>query len=280
MRLGIRPVVCDSADGSCFVTWADTSTGKGYRRKISSTGAMSGESLFSDANVNGNPVTSVKGGSIGGALGANTYLFAWDTGSEVRGSIINRTDGSVISANFVIATKTPIAQCPGNTFYNPVDIAFDGTNYLVTWNYAGNDATNCDLSSKKVKWDVLARFIDETGAAVGSPFQVNSAGNGPLPTAAFDGSNYFVVWSDYRNDADRDSVCDAGEGTCADVYGQYISKSGVLVGSQVVINNEAGDQLGGLTGFNDGKYLVTVNTGSGMCADIANCTPDGVFVTP
>lgn len=163
--------------------------------------------------------------------------------------------------------------------HNPVGIAFDGTNYLVVW----NDHSDC---AAVPAWDILAQRVDESGNLVGSAFQVNSTSTNIaiLATGAFDGTNSLVTWTDGRNDANKDGVCDSGEGTCWDVYGQYISKSGTLIGSEFVINNDAGNQWGFVTGFNNGKYLVTVNSGSGnFCHNAtvsSDCNVYGVFVTP
>ncbi|MBI4745330.1 MAG: hypothetical protein HY786_01990, partial [Deltaproteobacteria bacterium] len=103
-----------------------------------------------------------------------------------------------------------------------------------------------------------------------------------IPFMAFDGTNLLVTWSDGRNDLNHDGVCDTGEGTCWDAYGQYISKAGALVGSEFVINNDADNQFGIVTGFNAGKYLVLVNTGfirlttgEWLFGDVY-----GVFITP
>ncbi|OGW03496.1 MAG: hypothetical protein A2Z59_11020 [Nitrospinae bacterium RIFCSPLOWO2_02_39_17] len=119
------------------------------------------------------------------------------------------------------------------------------------------------------------------GGGVGAAFQVNSSSTkyAVLPLMSFDGTNFLVTWSDGRNDADHDGICDAGEGTCWDVYGQYISKSGALVGSEFVINNDADNQLGFVTGFNAGKYLVIVDTGVTLGTWVFGDVY-GVFVTP
>ena len=62
------------------------------------------------------------------------------------------------------------------------------------------------------------------------------------------------------NDANGDGTCDANESSCWDVYGQFISKSGALVGSKIAIATDAGNQMGGV-GFANGKYLALVNSG-------------------
>jgi hypothetical protein len=57
-------------------------------------------------------------------------------------------------------------------------------------------------------------------------------------------------------------ACDDGEGTCLDIRGQFISKSGALVGSEFTINNDAGNQLGGFAGQAVNEQLLgMINTG-------------------
>lgn len=270
MRLG--GIVCDTSTGNCYVAWSDASTGKAYGRQISSTGAfLTDEQWFADSTAT-TPITSVKSG-VGGALGSNTYLFAWDSGADIRASIGDRTSGANIKLDFVIATKNQ-GTCTDN---NRVGVAFDGTNYLVVW----NDHSDC--VQPIANWDILAQRVDDSGNLVGSAFQVNSANTAraAIPSLAFDGTNYLITWIDGRNDANKDGVCDSSEGTCWDAYGQYVSTSGALVGSEFVINNDAGNQWGFVTGFNNGKYLVLVDTGVTV-----NSTTElfgdvyGVFVTP
>ncbi len=63
-----------------------------------------------------------------------------------------------------------------------------------------------------------------------------------------------------KNDANFNRICDAGEGSCWDIYGQYISKDGALIGRKIAINTDSGNQLGGV-GCLGGKCLALVNSG-------------------
>ena len=69
-----------------------------------------------------------------------------------------------------------------------------------------------------------------------------------MTSIAFDGAHYLAVWSDMQTDGDWD------------VYGQYISTSGDLLGSRFPLMNFCGNQLGGV-GFADGNYLVLADDG-------------------
>ena len=81
-----------------------------------------------------------------------------------------------------------------------------------------------------------------------------------VTTLAYDGAKYLALWMDMSNDANHDGVCDANEGTCWDVYGQYIRPDGSLIGSKITISNDATNQMGGV-GYANGKFLALINSG-------------------
>ncbi|MBS4096778.1 MAG: hypothetical protein KGZ83_08090 [Sulfuricella sp.] len=159
---------------------------------------------------------------------------------------------------------------------NPVAVAFDGTNYLVAWNdEVGGKGTQ--------EWDILAQRVSPNGSLVGEVISiVTEPGAQRIPGLAFDGTNYLVTWSDAKNDTNKDGVCDAGEGTCWDVYGRFIGKDGTLVGSKFAINTDAGNQFGGVGGNRNGKYLVIVNSGITMGKGGPSQVGEvyGVFIKP
>lgn len=266
---GKGTIVC--VGGTCSVLWDDNTTKAVYGRVIDSTGNF----VSNEYTIESGTATGYPGGDPFGACDTNgNCLVVYDTGGDIRGSIGNITTGTVVKNTFVIATKAPFTV--GCQDHNPSPAVFDGTNYLVVW----NDHSDC---AGTPAWDVLAQRVDVNGNMVGTPFQVNSASTkyATAPFMAFDGTNFLVSWLDGRNDANHDGVCDAGEGTCWDVYGQYISKAGLLVGSEIVINNDAGNQLGMVTGFNNGKYLSIINMmGAGAWVLWVFDDVYGVFITP
>lgn len=206
--------------------------------------------------------------------------------TDIYGQFITKsgasTAGALSGSNFIINENS----YPND---NPLSIAFDGTNYLIVWDDETTMGTTCVNSDEAGgKWDPFGQLIDKSGNKVVSVINVSTAsGHQFVPQIAFDGTNYLVTWTDTRNDINDDGVCDNNEGTCWDVYGQYISKTGSLVGSEFVINNDAGNQFGGVAGFNGGKYLVLINTGA--TGDPPGCTEGcgivtedvyGLFITP
>jgi len=249
--------------GSYFVAYQHIhTTDRGlYGRIISPAGTVGNEILIGTPDGPGSGLNSV---SFDGA----NFLIVWDSGTTIKGRFIG-TNGNAAGSEFSIrANKTSV--CGG-----PVNVAFDGTNYLVVWhdgNPLCNDAFNGALN-------LFGQIVTPSGTLSGGVINVSVAsGDQILPSMAFSGTNYLVTWMDMRNDTNYNNICDAGEGTCWDIYGQYVSKSGALVGSEFVINNDAGNQAGGVMGFNNGKYFVLIDNMDTFGGDVGDVY--GVFVTP
>lgn len=230
-----------------------------YGQLVSKSGTLVGANF----KISG---TAGKNGAV--AFDGTNYLVIWNEDvydTDVNGKLISKS-GTAASAEFVVNANSYPSD-------NHLAVAFDGTNYLAVW--------PDEVSTGN--WDLFGQLIDKSGNKVGSAITVSNAAVAHIPTIAFDGTNYLVTWTDMRNDANNNITCDAGEGTCWDIYGQYVSKSGTLVGSEFVINNDSDNQVGGVVGFNGGKYFVIVDTGiapgtSGSSLDGGDVY--GVFITP
>jgi hypothetical protein len=96
--------------------------------------------------------------------------------------------------------------------------AYDGKNFLV-----GVQGNSSEPSA------ITAQLVSSAGALVGS--RISTARSGGAPLAAFDGTNYLLVWS-----AD-----DTGSHPNDPIYGEFISPSGALVGSPFAITSGAAD---------------------------------------
>lgn len=97
-------------------------------------------------------------------------------------------------------------------------IAFDGTNYLVVWSDRRNDPQSRDIYGARVTPD--GSVLDPNGIAIA----VSSA-HAEAPAVAFDGTNFFVVWQEYRQ---QDSV--------SAVVGARVAPDGtVIAGSRVSV---------------------------------------------
>lgn len=226
---------------------------------ISPDGAMGNEFRISDGLGAGSSM----------AFDGTNFFVVWTEDSqdyEVRGRFVSPSGnlGQEISINASLASSG-----------GPPAVAFDGANYLVAW----YDEVG---GSGSPEWDIFGQRVSPNGALVGNVIPiVTEAGPQMVPTLAFDGSNYLAVWMDVKNDANWNSTCDAGEGTCWDVYGQYIGKDGALVGNKITISTDAGNQIGWAISFN-GKSYVGVSSGIVMGEGGPTQVGDtyGVFITP
>lgn len=227
--------------------------------------------LVDPAGNVGNEITISTGYGVGGVLNVafdfdgSRFLVVWVDATnnyEVKGRFVGTT--GTLGTEFTINASPEFS-------HNPLTVAFDGTNYLVVWSDKAGGITQ----------DLYAQLVNTSGNLVGDVITISIAtGEQGLPSIAFDGTNYLVTWTDSRNDANGNSVCDAGEGTCTDIYGQYVNTAGVLVGTEFVINDDPGDQLGVVAGFSGWKYLVLINDGVVLSEPLMWGDVYGVFVTP
>jgi predicted nucleic-acid-binding Zn-ribbon protein len=118
-------------------------------------------------------------------------------------------------------------------------IAFDGINYLIVWRDERNGANNSDIYGTRVSQTGIV--IDTNGIAIsGAEY---SQWN---PSVAFDGTNYLVVWEDYR-----------WGGYVPDIYGAFVSQTGsVLDPYGIVIWNTVFYQESPVIVFDGTNYLV------------------------
>jgi hypothetical protein len=178
--------------------------------------------------------------------------------SDIYGQLVTKSStgvaGSLSGSNFLInAGSLP------RDGTNPA-IAFDGTTYFIA--FAEETTFPIGDPEGPGTWYIYGQFVSTAGAAVGGTVSIKTDGDNFLPAVAFDGTKYLIAWNDRANDTDGDGACDAGEGTCWDVYGRLMSTSGTLIGSEFIIDNAAGNQLGGCAGpAVNGKLFCFINTG-------------------
>ncbi|HEY7147808.1 MAG TPA: hypothetical protein VH420_00035, partial [Gaiellaceae bacterium] len=109
------------------------------------------------------------------AAGNSRSLFVWKDGDDdgIHAGLVD-DGGQLHGSPFLIAAD---GDAP--------NVAFDGTNFLVTWS---DD-------------DILGKRVDENGTVLdASPIQISTAaGNQRDVSAAFDGTDYIVAWEDNRD---------------------------------------------------------------------------------
>jgi len=201
---------------------ADASTNRYVAgRIVSKDGTLGNEFRISGGYGNGSTV----------AFDGTNFFVVWKEDSqdyEVRGRFVSPS--GVLGAEISVNASPALSD-------NPVSAAFDGTNYMVIWTDRNDAATEAH---------VFGQRVSPAGALVGGVITISSTPGVQMATSVlFDGSNTMALWVDMTNDANGNRVCDAGEGTCWDVYAQTIGKDGALVGGRITINADAGNQMGG-----------------------------------
>jgi len=202
------------------------------------------------------------------AFNGADFLVVWDrddTDTDVMGRLVSTAGVPQGTSEFVISA---------NLFKNdnPLSVACDSAGGLcaVAW-IEQYDAVND-------KWDVFVRMVDTNGPIGSEPNVAAGTGNKFFPSVAWDGTKFLLTWSDMTNDANRNFVCDAGESTCWDMYGQYLDATGAKVGNPFVISDDPGNQIGG-AGFGGGQFLVLINNGTGVSQTAPSDDLFGLFIS-
>ncbi len=116
-------------------------------------------------------------------------------------------------------------------------VAFDGTNYLVVWE-DGRTGTYPDIYGARVSKAGLA--VDPDGFAISMAWHTQAR-----PSLAFDGTNYLVVWHDFRSNS------------YYSVYFARVSPAGVVLDSDGIrVSTTASQQMWPAVAFDGTNYLV------------------------
>jgi len=191
-------------------------------------------------------VSTSSGKDAGVAFAAPDFLVAWgdEVASEVRARLV--TPAAVLEPDFLVAAANRFAAFPDD----PIPVATDGTGFLVVW----DDAVAASDHR------LVGQRITSAGALSGAAIPVAGAARPLLrPYLGFDGANFLVAWTDFRNDLNGNGQCDAGETPCLDVRGRFVSASGALVGSPFPIAAGAGNEGESPVAYGGGRYLVVFN---------------------
>jgi len=181
---GSQSVKALASDGANFLlVWQDQNDMSLYGQLVTSAGTLSGsEFLISNQQQNGN--------SAAAAFGKTNYLVAWQSNNNNTGGD-NKTYGEFVSQSGVAGSPFQINQT-NSTDQNPLGVAFDGTNYLVAWNWDIGSG-----SGPVTNFDIHGRIVSQTGAFPGNELNlVTDLGSQVFPVLAFDGTNYLLAWGD------------------------------------------------------------------------------------
>jgi phosphoribosylformylglycinamidine (FGAM) synthase PurS component len=141
--------------------------------------------------------------------------------------------------------------------------ACDGTNFLVAW----DDYRNGEYDIYGCRVTPQGTVLDPAGIAVSTAAHVQRD-----PSVAFDGTNFLVVWEDWRG------------GDTSDIYGCRVTPQGAVLDSGgIAISTAACDQkLPKVTSDNSGSLVVWEDWRGDLETDIYGCrvTPAGVVLDP
>jgi hypothetical protein len=210
-------LVADSA-GSYYVVWqTDTRTATNVSGASVQTG---GAALTTSAAL---AIASTAYGRYSPAIASNGagHLVTWTDGrdSSTGANVYAvRVDGSgaLLDANGIDVSTAFIGQ------HAPA-IASNGSDYLVAWEDARagspNGAQNLDVWGARV--DATGTVLDPSGIAIAT-----APLNQLEPKIASNGTDYLVVWHDYRNDGDNPT--DTIPPSPADIYGARVTSAGTV----------------------------------------------------
>ncbi|MEO0216070.1 MAG: hypothetical protein ABIL14_03545, partial [candidate division WOR-3 bacterium] len=146
-----------------------------------------------------------------------TFLVVWDDWRNGNWDIFAcrvTNNGVVLEPNgFVISTALYHQRTP--------NVISNGVNYFVVWSDYRN--SNWDIYAARVTTNGMV--LDTGGIAICTAQNTQS-----YPAAAFDGTNYIVVWQDYRS------------GFEWDIYGASVSPEGIIIDT-FSVSTQPGDQI-------------------------------------
>jgi hypothetical protein len=146
-------------------------------------------------------------GNIGGTP---TRVGQFDFEVRVSDTTSNRATRALSIAIYPVPPGVPLAN--GMIEETLTGIATDGANFLV------------GIQTYPTPKPILFQRLTATGTLLGAPIILSQAGGRAL--AAYDGAHYLVVWEDATND----------------LYGQFLSPSGAVLGTPFAVSTAPGKQ--------------------------------------
>jgi hypothetical protein len=164
------------------------------------------------------------------ASDGDKYLIAIekDPAYDIYGLMLNQS-GTVVNS-------FPISTIAGHKYFQK--IAFNGSNYLVVWHIR--------FHPSGLGGDIYGTLVGRSGGVLqpGGIQICNDEGDQFYPSAASDGSNYFVVWQEHQ-------------GSSTNIWGARLDSSGTLIDTVAFpISLAEGDQEYPVVAFNGNEYVV------------------------
>jgi len=242
-----------------FVVWEDHRSGiysDIYGARVTPEGTV----LDPDGIV----ITEAAGWQYSPAIGFDgaNFLVVWEDfrgggDADIYGARVT-PGGTVLDPDGIVITEALNSQ------YSPA-LAFDGANFLVVWE---------DNRAGDYKFDIYGARVTPGGTVLDTNGIIISeaAGGQYAPAIGFDGANFLVAWTDYR------------DGNYSDIYGARVTPQGTVIDRYgFVISPTARDQSSPVLGFDGANFLVAwTDYRSGVYSDIfgSRVTPGGAVLDP
>jgi len=185
------------------------------------------------------------------------YLVAWLGGSSDNSRIMGARvtpAGTVLDPSGIVIATSPFKHAPA--------VAFDGTNYLVAWEYTQAGWSN--IYGARVT--PSGTLLDPDGIPISTaPYHQSR------PALAFDGKNYLVAWADNRSSTEYE------------IYGARVGQSGAVLDPEgLPISPHAHSECAPALAFDGTNYLVTWQQRSGGDWNVyaARVSPEGTVLDP
>ena len=244
-------IAYNATDDEYLVVWQGftvTSKWNIYAQRLSADGIPTGDVVVisSAADTQSFPDVAYNPGTT-------EYLVVWhDRRSGVQWGIYGQRvsgTGTPVGKVLVVASES---QEQG---YPRVVASPTNKQYLVVWN----------KKRPTTKWDVCAIRLDSQGQGIGNAFDViATVKEETLPVVAYHNvrEEYLVIWED-----PRDFYPTNGR----DIYGQRLSDTGSLVGTDFAVSDATSDQLLPDVAYNNmtEEYIVAWQDYRGGAAEIA-----------
>lgn len=274
------------AGDTYFVVWQDSRTGTGS--DIYGTRVRVSDRTVLDPS--GLPISVGPKGETSPAVASDgeSVLVAWTDNrsagmSDIYGTRVRVEDGVLLDGTGV-ALSTHIASQS-----NPAIAAY-GDGYLVVWSEGQGISGSDDIYGARVRGSDGA-LLDPAGILIST-----RSTSERMPVVAFNGTNFLVVWQDYRGGTASDlygTRVRASDGVVLDPDGLVISSgaqnqdqpsvasngSNYLVVWKDTRNNSAGDIYGTLVRASDGSRLamdVPISNDTAWYDDSPEVASDGV----
>ncbi len=216
-----------------FVTWSDRRSdpsGDIYAARVTPQGTVldpTGFAVSADTGSQSSPTVAFDG--------TNSLVTWTDCRSDPAGDIYA---ARVTPQGTVLDPSGIVVSAAANTQESPF-VAFDGASFLVAW-YDTRSTNYADVYAARVT--PQGTVLDPSGIAVST-----AAGYQDAECVAFDGTNFWVTWSDYRSGTEY-----------GDIYAARVTPQGtVLDTSGIPVSSVRGDQYNSAVAFGGTNLLVT-----------------------